>query len=268
MKTACTTIIATFSICLVSVNAATIVPIAWEQSNSFNSFRLASNLSNATGMDAGQTLLTNHDGSPSGEPNNANDSQWMTSSKANPNTQAGRDAAMAAGKIWIIADLGASYDLTSVRIWNFSWDNTAGTPLTSLNNRGVAQFDLLLRNTEADTDDGSPSGAPINPAGVSDATNALTLAPVFNLGTLNPWTITLNNQALAVAPNNDTYTGESFSLTGNTARFVAIRVDSSYLDAGGIGLGKVRFEGTLAVPEPASALLGSLGLLTLLRRRR
>ncbi len=254
--------------CSLTANAAVILPVAWKQSNSFNNLRLASNLSNATGMDAGQTLLSNHDGSPSGEPNTANDSQWMTSSKANPNTQAGRDAAMAAGKIWIIADLGASYDLTSVQIWNFNWDNSAGTPLTSLNNRGVAQFDLFVRNTEADTSDGTTGGSATNPTGVSDATNALTNAPVFNLGSSDPWTITLSNQGLAVAPNNDTYAGENFSLSGNTARFVAIRVDSSYLDAGGIGLGKVRFEGTLAIPEPSAAMLSAFGALALLRRRR
>ena len=62
---------------------------------------------------------------------------------------------------------------------------------------------------------------------VSDATNALTNSAVFNLGTSDPWALVISNQALGQAPNNDTYTGESFDLTGQTARFVAIRVDSS-----------------------------------------
>ena len=46
----------------------------------------------------------------------------------------------------------------------------------------------------------------------------------------------------------------------------AIRVGSSYLGAG-TGLGKVRYEGT-PIPEPATAPLGSLGHLALLRRHR
>ncbi len=252
--------------CMLAANAATIIPTSWKQSNAFSNDRLASNLSSATGMSGDETILYNHDGSLLGEPTSANGSQWVTSSKANPNTQPGRDAAMTAGKVWIVADLGASYDLTTIRIWNFNWDNTAGSPTTSLNNRGVSQFDLFLRDSAADTDDGTVGGATINLSNVSDATNALTDSAVFNLGTTDVWTLAISNQALAQAPNNDTYTGESIDLTGQTARFIAIRVDSSY-GGTGIGLGKVRFDGTL-VPEPGAALLGSLGLLALLRRRR
>ena len=249
-----------------NLHAATIVPVAWKASNSFNTLRTPNFLSNSTGMNGTETILYNHDASISGEPNTANSSQWVTSSKTNTGTLAGMDAAMTAGKIWIIADLGASYDLTTIKIWNFNWDNTAGTPLTHLNDRGVSQFDVFVRNTVADTSDGTVGGSAINLTSVSDLANALTNAAVFNLGTTNQWTQALSNQALAQSANDDTSNlGQNFDLTGNTARFIAIRVDDHHNALGGIALGKVRIEG---IPEPSAALLGSLGLLAIMRRRR
>jgi hypothetical protein len=142
--------------------------------------------------------------------------------------------------VWIVADLGVPKNLSTIKIWNFQW-NSNGT--TDLSNRGISQFDVLVRNTEADTDDGTTDGTPINLDNpVDDATNALDNDVVFNLGTSNPWTVALENQALAKAPNTDTYIGQSFSLPdGTTARFIAIRVDS-YYGGGGIGIGKVRIE--------------------------
>ncbi len=253
-------------LCLLPASAAVIVPVDTKQSNAFGSLRLASNMLNSTGINVSQTTLYNHDGSPSGEPNSANNSQWSTTAKVN--TGAGRTIALevAAGKVWVVLDLGATFDLTSIKLWNFNWDNTAGTPLTSLNNRGISQFDIYVRNTVADTSDGTVGGTAINLTGVSDATNALSNAPVFDVGITNPWTLALSNQSLAVSANNDTSnTGQSFNLTGNTARFIAIKADTYFGDAGGVGLGKVRIEG---IPEPAAALLGVFGFLTLLPRRR
>lgn len=249
-----------------NLQAATIVPVAWKASNSFSALRTPNFLSNSTGMNGAETILYNHDASISGEPNTANNSQWLTSSKTNTGTLAGMDAAMTAGKIWIIADLGASYDLTTIKIWNFNWDNTAGSPLTHLNDRGVSQFDVFVRNTVADTDDGTVGGSAINLTSVSDLANALTNAAVFDLGTSNQWTQALSDQALTQSANDDTSNlGQSFDLTGNTARYIAIRVDNHHNALGGIGLGKVRIEG---IPEPSAALLGGIGLLALLRRRR
>ena len=253
---------------LLSARGAVIVPTDWKQSNAFNSLRLASNLSNATGMDSGQTTLFNHDGSPSGEPNNANNSQWTTSAKTTGGGAAGIAAEISEDRVWVVFDLGASYDLSTIRIWNLNWDNTPGSPASYLNNRGISQFDIYIRDTAADTHDGTVGGTAINVAQVSDGTNALSLASAFTLGSTDPWTLAISNQSLAVAPNNDTYSGQSFNLTGNTGRFLAIKADSYYGDIGGVGLGKVRIEGTLAVPEPAAVALGSLGLLALLRRRR
>jgi Bacterial Ig-like domain len=223
---------------LATASADVIIPVSWKQSNSFNNLRLAGNLSNTVGMSPDGTILYNLDGAPAGELNTANNSQWMTSAKGNLVN------AMTAGRVWIVADLGAAYNISSIRLWNWQW-NLNGT--TSLSGRGINQFDLLVRNSAGDTADGTPGATAINrdnPA--DDATNALDNDVVFAPGTLNQWQLALENQSLAQAPNNDTYTGQIFSLTGQTARFIAIRVDSHYGNTGGIGLGKVRIEGTAA----------------------
>ena len=68
----------------------------------------------------------------------------------------------------------------------------------------------------------------------------------------------MENQILPVAPNNDTYTGQNFTFPANTvARFIAIRVDSYQGTGAGIGLGKVRIDGTLLLDTsaPVAAVL-------------
>lgn len=226
-----------------SIDAAN---IEWKQSNAFNNLRLASNLENANGLDSGQTLLYNQNTTTAapGETAGADNKYWLTSSKVtSPDTLA---TVMTGGKVWVVADLGAAYDLTSVRLWNFQWLNGA----TNLATRGASQFDILVRNSAADTTDGTVVGTPINLTSVSDLGGALTNSVAFNPGTSNPWTVALDNQPLLQAPNTDTYTGESFNFApGTVGRFVAIRVDSHYGNTGGIGLGKVRFFGTLAPPS-------------------
>jgi hypothetical protein len=232
--------------------------IEWKQSNAFNTLRLASNLENPAGMDAAQTLLYNQNTTTpaAGETAGADNKYWMTTSRVAAGSSLA--AVMTAGKVWVVADLGASYDLTSVKIWNFQWQN--GT--TNFATRGVSQFDILVRNTAADTDDGTVGGTPINLASVSDLADAMTNSIPFNLGTTNPWTVALENQTLDQAPNNDTYAGQSFIIPpGNTARFIAIRVDSHYGQSGGIGLGKVRFivdntAPTLGLRSPADDATG------------
>jgi hypothetical protein len=117
MKTKTTQImVAAMWVCSLSANAAVIVPTAWKQSNAFSTLRLASNLGNATGMSAGETILYNHDGSPSGEPTTANSSQWTTSSKTTGGGAAGIAAEITEGRVWIVIDLGATYDLTAIKV--------------------------------------------------------------------------------------------------------------------------------------------------------
>ena len=137
---------------------------------------------------------------------------------------------------------GLPYNLASIEIWNFQWNLNGDTDLS---NRGVSQFDILVRNTEADTEDGTAGSTAINLDNPSD--NLIDNDAVFDLGSSNPWQVALADQALDRAPNNDTYAGQRFDLSGNVARFVALRVNS-YHGGNGIGLGKVRF--TAVSPRP------------------
>jgi hypothetical protein len=253
MKPNTTTSIVALAVCFtLAARGDIIVPVQIKQSNAFNAVRVASNMLNSTGMDGAGTLLYNHDGSLSGEPTSADNSQWVTSSKVSGQTIT---QAVAAGKVWVVFDLGQAYDLTSIKIWNFNWDNSPGTPLTSLNNRGIGQFDVYVRNTEADTDDGTLGGAPINPTGISDAVGALSSAPVFALGSTSPWSLALTDQALAQAANDDSHAATTYSLAGNTARFIAIKADTYYGATGGVALGKVRIAGALGTDVTPPALV-------------
>jgi lysophospholipase L1-like esterase len=213
--------------------AITVTPVAWKQSNSFSNDRRAFQLSNATGMSSDASLLYNLDGSQPGEPVSANGVSWMTSGKGD------LSAAAAAGKVWVVADLGASYPLNGLRLWNWQWNNNGST---DLGNRGISQFDFLVRDSAADTADGTAGGTPVNldnPA--DDATDALDNDAIFNVGTSNPWQVALADRILDRAPNVDSYAGGRFDLNGHTGRFVAIRVDGHY-GGSGIGLGKVRID--------------------------
>ena len=78
------------------------VPVAWKQSNSYSALRLADFLSNGAGMDGAETLLYNLDGTEPGEPTSANGVSWLTTSNGDEATAA------AEGRVWIVADLGAS----------------------------------------------------------------------------------------------------------------------------------------------------------------
>lgn len=212
-----------------SVPAETITPVAVKYSNVYSADRVPINLFNTTGMNVAETILYNLNGSIGGEPTSANGVSWVTGSHGTETTAA------AAGRIWIVIDLGASYNLEKLDIWNFQWNHpTVG----DLSNRGVSQFDVFVRNTEADTDDGTAGGTPINVSN-SGYNDFLNDDAVFNLGTSSQWQLALSNQTLAQAPNNDTYTATAFDLSGNTARFIAIRVDS-YYGGNGVGLGKIR----------------------------
>lgn len=232
-----------------SALAAPITPVAAKYSNAYSADRVPTNLFNAAGMDANATYLYNLDGTIGGEPTSANGVSWVTSyTSAGGDTPSNVNDAATAGRIWIVIDLGASYNVEKLDIWNFQWETTA-----DLSDRGISQFDVFVRNTEADTDDGTAGGTPIN---VSNAgyNNSVRDDAIFDLGTSDQWQLALSNQTLAQAPNNDTYTATSFDLSGNTARFIAIRADS-YYGGNGVGLGKVRVH---LVPPPAQGTVVSI----------
>lgn len=88
-----------------------------------------------------------------------------------------------------------------------------------------------------------------------------------NGGSYTAWALNLN---LAISPNTgsaDLISAQSFAFGVSGVTNVRIDIDSAHSGAANeyVGLSEVKFT---AVPEPAAALLGSLGLLGLLRRRR
>jgi hypothetical protein len=196
-----------------------VVPSAVKTSTALNAQRFCDNLFNSSGMTASAEVLFNLDASQPGEPASADGVSWTTPS--------GGEAALLAGrKVWWVADLGASRALNEVRIWNFQWNHSTG----DLSNRGISQFDLYLRDSMADTDDGTSGGAVINPQ---------LSVTAFNPGSSNPWQAVMIDQTLARAPNTDTYAGQTFPLAGQTGRFLAFVADS-YHGGNGVALGKVR----------------------------
>lgn len=138
---------------------------------------------------------------------------------------------------YITVDLGALHDLTHIHLWQFT-RNTVGNDA----NRSLRNFDVLI----------SADGVSFTEV-ISNAT--LTKA----IDVSSPVGIPDGNEPV-----------QSFALVQSGVRYVQIGVDTTYEGSSSDwqgGFGEVRFEGTL-VPEPSTALLGGLGLLALLRRRR
>jgi hypothetical protein len=196
-----------------------VLPSVVKTSTALNAQRLSDNLFNSSGMSASGEVLFNLDASQPGESSSADGVSWTTPS-------GGEASLLADRKVWFVADLGASRALNEVRIWNFQWNHSTG----DLSNRGISQFDLYLRDSMADTDDGTSGGAVINPQLSVSA---------FNPGSSNPWQAVMIDQTLARAPNTDTYAGQTFPLAGQTGRFLAFVADS-YHGGNGVALGKVR----------------------------
>jgi hypothetical protein len=162
---------------------------------------------------------------------------------------------MAARRAWVVIDLGAAYDLGKIKIWNWNW-YLNGT--TNLSDRGVKQFDVYVRDSVADTTDGTAGGTAINLNNTTYSGWLNVNSVPFNVGTSDKWVLALENQQLAKALNTDTETAQSFSLLGHYGRFVAIVADSHW-GGGGIGLGKVRFEdgtGIARQPDPSNGQEG------------
>lgn len=131
----------------------------------------------------------------------------------------------------ITFDLGMNYDLNSLKVWNLNEPGFTG--------RGANSVNISVASTD--------------------------IAPTFTL---------VDNFTFTQAPGSAIVDfGQTIDLSGytETLNVRLIRFDIITHHNGGseeiTGLSEVRFDGVL-VPEPSTALLGGLGLLALLRRRR
>ena len=142
---------------------------------------------------------------------------------------------------YLVFDLGAVYDLASMKVWNF---NEGGNAAPSFNNQPYTQAsgtkDVLLR------------GSATLPAG-------------------NDWDLmtSLGTYQIEMAPGDETTAfGTVLNVSGGTAvRYLLLDVQSSWDDGSGypwVGLSEVRFT---EVPEPITLVLLGLGL-PLLRKKR
>lgn len=164
----------------------------------------------------------------------------------------------------LIIDLGATYNLALMQIWNFNAAFNGG----QFKPVGPQTFDFYYTN---------------------DA-NAVTLTggTTLNVANLSLFTSLTNNTALALATSANGYLGETYtfgsptmpaeigdqsgasqSLSGTTitARYIFLDDLTGDNTSFGprMGFSELKF---YQVPEPSAALLGGLGLLALLRRRR
>lgn len=153
---------------------------------------------------------------------------------------------------WIQWDLGASYQLGSIQLWNYNDSSRYAA--------GVRQVDIYLSNVAVP---GEPEGA-----GASN------------------WTLWAENAILLAGPGTAGYTGFDLetvvgsSLPTSDIRFVRFEVDSTFrsdqIDVGGgtldganvAGLAQIEFFEADAVPEPASLAMGLMGVTMIAARRR
>ncbi len=127
-------------------------------------------------------------------------------------------------------DLGSKFDVTDIYLWTYERSQAS---------RGLVSF-----NISYSTDGGASFSSPV----------AASTLGITNFALWGVWTVQ--------TPQQRTF---SSALAGvDVIRFSNI-VNGG--DAGRLGISEIRFGGT-AVPEPTTALLGGLGSLLLLMRRR
>lgn len=153
------------------------------------------------------------------------------------------------GDQWIQWDLGASYQLDSIQVWNYNDSSRYAA--------GIRQVDIYVSNAAAP---GDPEGA----------------------GSGN-WTLWAETAILDPGPGSAGYTGFDLetavgsSLPSSDIRFIRFEVDSTFrsdlINLGGgtgdgenvAGLAQIEF---YQVPEPSSLALLGLGGLCMIKRRR
>lgn len=132
-------------------------------------------------------------------------------------------------------NLGGTYDLTSIYFWNY---------LRDANNRALKTFDIAFS-----TDGG------------------VTYSTAVSAASLGIGNFTLHDNT-GVGSNGEAYVPvdqRDFTATQEGVTHIQFTSLETYGSTGYVGFAEIRFG---AIPEPSTALLGGLGLLALLRRRR
>ncbi|PXA04394.1 hypothetical protein DDZ13_07635 [Coraliomargarita sinensis] len=207
-----------------SANAAVVIqPTDVDASSQFSPSFDSSHVIDGSGLGADSSDVETGDPVPTTWPTNINDSNTRSASWVSRDENNG----------WIMFDLGQSYELDGMHIWNYN----------SLESRGIQDVNIKFATTLTGT------------FGSTDETDT-------GWGTTTAETFTQ-------ASKLNTYTGETYSLGSTvTAQYVLFDIQTNYGDSL-VGLDEVRFTGT-AVPEPSSfALLAScFGLTWIMVRRR
>jgi len=232
-------VLAVFASLTLAANAATVVPVTAISGHN-NRDNFGGNLGDLT---SGEEMAKGNVNDPSTWTTTTNGfaTQWQAWARLDSGTSNN-------GKIgWAALDFGT----TTVGLQNLYLWNVRDNPTT----RGVNEYNIYYANT---------LGA------------ALPAAPTSNTGTVdytfsgaNGWT-KFNASLLTLATANTTIGSGAegtIALGGISARYVAIEIISAKgVDAAGrVGLGEMA---VTVIPEPSSFLLGGLGALLLLRRRR
>lgn len=233
--------------------AVTVVPvIAYGHNNKDNFGGNITDIYNGSGMNGYDWTTGNSNdyvAAPGDWPNGEGDpSTWtQTSSQYRDEWQADQlldTTTSINGKVgWVILDLGSSYALEDMYLWNMVQGGT----------NAMEDFNLYYSN-----------GSPIIPA--TQGPTGGTAADDYDFGAA-AWTKVNGGTPLTLVDGGSNSGVYSMNVT---ARYVAIEMMSRHSgnfdpDVGRIGLGEVAFT---AIPEPSVALLSGLGLMMLLRRRK
>ncbi|MGA0899418.1 MAG: hypothetical protein ACO3SO_03310 [Luteolibacter sp.] len=145
---------------------------------------------------------------------------------------------------WVTFDFGTVVSLDEIFIWNLS-EATAQT-------RRVNTYNIYHSN--------SPSVAPVSGSG----NNTASLDYDFASG---GWTQLVGTRSLT-AYGSGGGAANGIETIGVSAQYIGLEFITYGGDTNRVGLNEVVFTEAAAIPEPSTALLGAIGSLMLLRRRR
>jgi hypothetical protein len=148
-------------------------------------------------------------------------------------------------KMWTNFSLPGSFDLDFMRLWNFN----SNPPNPAFGERsGVKDAYIYSSNDVA---------LPATSKTIGGASPGVGWTKVSGPGTNGIWEI-------AEGPNSNLYDGDSYDLSGTTARHILIDIESTWGGATTfVALSEVQFFEVEAIPEPSTLVMLTAGLLML-----